>query len=77
MYSVFIIQQLKPASLETDPFDRPRPNYPPSVFVEGDTELFKFYEIDRILNKRTIRKGRGIATEYLLKWKEYGLEYDR
>lgn len=77
MHPVFTIQQLEPAPLETDPFDRPRPDHPPSVFVEGDTELFKSYEIDRILNKRTVRKGRGIATEYLLKWKGYGPEYDR
>lgn len=67
IYSVFTIAQLEPAPLSLDPFDRSRPNHPPSVFVKGDTEFFKSYEIDRILNKRTMRKGRGMTTEYLIK----------
>lgn len=77
VYPVFTIAQLKPAPLSPDPFDRPRPDHPPLVFVEGDTESSKSYFIDRILNKRTIRKGQGMATEYLIKWKGYGPEYDR
>ena len=54
----------------------PRPDEPPSVFVEGDTPEFRFYELDRILNKRIVRKGRGFATEYLIKWKGYGPQHD-
>ena len=34
-------------------------------------------EIERLLNKRVIRKGRGLATEYLVRWKEYGPEFNQ
>ena len=34
-------------------------------------------EIERLFNKRIIKKGRGLATEYLVRWKEYGSEYDQ
>ena len=45
--------------------------------MENNTKALKFYEIDRILNKRTIRKGRDMIIKYLIKWKEYKFEYDR
>ena len=35
------------------------------------------FEIKRILNKRIIKKGYGEATEYFVRWKGYGPEYDR
>ena len=63
--------------LETNPFSRLRPNYPNSVFVEGDTPTLKSYEIERLLNKRIFPKGRSIATEYLVKWKGYGPIYNK
>ena len=28
-------------------------------------------------NKRVVKKGKGLATEYLVKWKGYGPEFDR
>lgn len=76
VHPVFTIAQLEPAP-GVDPFDRPRPDHPSSVFVEGDTDTLKSYVIDRLLNKRIIPKGRGFATEYLVKWKGYGPEHDR
>lgn len=33
--------------------------------------------VDRLLNKRVVKKGKGLATEYLVKWKGYGPEFDR
>ena len=33
--------------------------------------------MERLLNKRIIRKGRGLAIEYLLRWKGYRPEFDR
>ena len=78
IYPVFSIAQLEPSPPpDADPFDRPRPDHPPSVFVEGDTDTVKSYEVERLLNKRAMRKGRGVATEYLVRWKGYGPAYDR
>ena len=79
VHPIFSVAQLEPCpDPKDDPYDRPapRPDEPPSVFVEGDTPDLKSYELDRILNKRTVPKGRGFATEYLLKWKGYGPQYD-
>ena len=81
IYPIFSIAQLEPClDSKDDPYELerpvPRPDESPLVFVEGDTPTEKFYELDWILNKRVIRKGRGFATEYLIKWKGYGPEYD-
>lgn len=59
-----------------DLYRRERPEEPPSVYVEGDTEDFKSYEIEKLLNKRIVRKGRGFSTEYLVEWKGYGAQFD-
>lgn len=77
VHPVFTIAQLEPAPApSSDPFNRPVPEQPPSIFVEGDTDEFKSFEVERLLNKRIIKKGRGMATEYLVRWKGYGPEYD-
>ena len=78
IHPVFSVAQLEPApDPAKDPFQRLRPQHPPSVFVEGDTDRHKSFEIDRFLNKRTIRKGRGLAVEYLVCLTGYGPEWDR
>lgn len=48
-------------------FDHLKFNYFLLIFIENDIKFFKFYEIDRILNKRIIRKKREIITKYLIK----------
>lgn len=45
--------------------------------MKGNIDKHKFFEIDRLLNKRTIRKGRGLVIEYLVYWTGYGPEWDR
>ena len=53
------------------------PQQPSSVFVEGDTNRQKSFEIDRLLNRRTVKKGKGLAIKYLVRWTGYGPEWDR
>ncbi len=78
IHLVFCVAQLEPAlSPAEDFFQRPRPQHPPSVFVEGDTDHNKSFEIEHLLNKRTVKKGRGLAIEYLVRWIGYGPEWDR
>lgn len=78
IHPVFTVAQLEPVpDPALDPFKRPRLDYLPSVFIKGDTDNSKSYEIERLLNKRILRKGRGFAIEYLVKWKGYGPEQDR
>lgn len=78
IHPVFSIAQLEPAPAPAqDPFHRPRPDMPPAVFVDGETDTLKSFEIERLLNKQTVKKGRGHATEYLIRWAGYGPEWDR
>ena len=78
IHPVFSVTQLEPApSPSEDPFHRPRPQQPPSVFVEGDTDKAKFFEIDCLFNKRTVKKNNGLAIEYLVCWTGYGPEWDK
>ena len=70
---MFTIAQLEPAPAPSDnPYQHPRPTHPQAVSADGQK-----YNIKRLLNKRVVRKERGIATEYLLRWKGYGPEFNR
>ena len=78
IHPVFSVAQLEPApALSEDPFHRPRPQQPPFVFVEGDTDRQKSFEVDRLLNRRTVKKSKGLAIKYLVRWTGYGPEWDR
>ena len=78
IHPVFLVAQLELAPKPSnDPFRRPHPHYPPSVFVDGDTDNLKSFEIDHLLNKRTIKRGKGLTVEYLICWTGYGPEWGR
>ena len=79
IHPVFTIAQLEPSPPPSeDPYRRPRPDHPDSVQVEGDTEEYKSWELDRLLSKRIIPIGRArtMVTQYLARWKGYGPEHD-
>ena len=40
--------------------------------IDGELE----FEVDRILNHRTRKRGRKQVTEYLIRWKGYDAEHD-
>ena len=75
IHLVFTIAQLEPCpSPSTDPFKQPYPEQPNSIFVEGDTEQIKSYEVEKLIAHRdTKRRGK----KYLLCWKGYGPEFDK
>lgn len=78
IHTVFLVTQLEPAPKPSNnPFRRPRPHHLPAVFFDGDTDSFKSFVIDRLLNKRTIKRGKGLTIEYLVRWTGYGPEWDR
>ena len=74
IHPVISVVHLEPAENDDDPFQRARPTRNPPVFVEGDTDEFKSYEIERIMAKRVTRNG---TTQYLVRWKGYGPEDDQ
>ncbi len=78
IHPVFSVALLEPAPSPTeDPFSCPYPTHPPPVFVDGDTDSVKFFKVEHLLNKRTIRRGHDNSVEYLVRWKGYGPEWDR
>lgn len=78
IYPVFSVVQLEPASPPTsDPFNRPHPTNPPPVFVDDDTNTLKSFEVERLPNKQTIRRERGLSVEYLVCLLGYGPDWDR
>ena len=78
MHPVFLMAQLEPAPSPTnDPFHCPRSHMLSAMFLDNDTDATKCFEVDRLLNKQTVKKGRGRAVEYLICWTGYGPEWDR
>lgn len=67
IHLVFSIAQLELAlSLAKDPFGRLFPSNPLFVFVKGNTNKMKSFEIKKLLDKRQIKKRIGQAIKYLV-----------
>ena len=74
IHSVLSVAQLKSVSSSmNDFFNRSRSNQSDSVFVEEDTNQVKSWKIERLINKRQIKRR---DDEYLVKWKDWDSQYD-
>ena len=70
VHPVFTIAMLEPAPIPgSDPFGRPTPEQPDAVYVEGDTEAQKSWEVERIVGKQ--------GNRYLVRWKGWGPAHDQ
>ncbi len=68
IHPVFSVAQLQPAFSPTeDLFSRLYPTHPIPVFINGDTDLVKSFQVERLLNRKTIRQGRGNLVKYLVR----------
>ena len=74
VHPVISVAHLEPA--KDDAFNRPQPDHPEPIYVDGDTENMKSFEVEAVLNKRERRRGRKVITEYLIRWVGYGPDYD-
>lgn len=77
IHSVFSIAQLKTYSFKKDSFDHSLSNHSDSVFVENNTSEYKFYVMQRLLNKRVQRREQEKFTKYLVRWEEYKSKHDQ
>ena len=71
IHNVVSVRQLVPYPGD-DPFGRRSPA-PGPIWVEGDDDEWKSYEIERLVQKRKTKTG---AIEYLVRWKGYGPQDD-
>jgi len=75
IHPVISVVHLEPSPAPgSDPYNRPVPtnDTAPVVGPEGEPE----WEIEAIVSKRTSKRGRRKKTEYLVRWKGYGPEWD-
>ena len=78
IHPVISIMQLEPAPKDADPYNRPRPDHPDAVEVEGtpNTSWEKSYEVEKLVKRRDRKYGRTKVVEYLVRWLGYGPEFD-
>ena len=69
VHPVISIAMLEPTPSGEDPFDRPVPEQPDSVYVEGDTDTNRSWEVERIMDKQ--------GDKYLVRWKGYSSQDDQ
>jgi hypothetical protein len=68
IHNVFHSSQLKPYYVDDGQYiARPRISRPPPEIIDGE----EMWEVERILDHRTRRVGRGTVVEYLVKWLGY------
>ena len=78
LHSIFTIVQLKFCStFDSDFYHRFRSNQFDFVFVKNDIETYKFFEFDKLFNKRVIKKNKNVTTQYLARWKNYDSQFDK
>lgn len=67
LHPIFLVAQLEPTSFPTnDPFHRSYFYILPTEFVNGDTDATTSFEIEHLLNKQMVKKGKGRTMEYLV-----------
>jgi hypothetical protein len=72
MHSIFSIVQLESASDSAQNFYNRFKSIHSSSVIDSQE-----YEIERLLNKRIIKRELDFFTEYLVRWQNYESEYDR
>ncbi len=73
IHSIFSIAQLESAfDLAINFYERSRLMHSSSI-----SDFKNEYEIERLLNKRTIKREQEYFTEYLMRWLSYDSEFDR
>ena len=58
-------------------YQRRRSNYSDVVEIENNIEKFRFYEIEKLMIKRFRKYRNTQMTQYLIRWINYDLEYDK
>lgn len=75
IYLVFLVAQLESTPEPfNDSFWRFYSHYLPTLFDDNDNDSLKSFEIYCLLNKKTMKRSKGLTVEYLVCWTGYDLE---
>ena len=61
---------------ETDSYDRSLSDHFDAIEMKDDTSRWRFYEVERIMNKRFRKYDNLKVAQYLFKWKDWRPEWD-
>ena len=76
IHSVVSIAQLESTSVEADFYERSRFHYFDFIEIEDDTNQYKSYEIEKLVDKRIRRYNKILVTQYLVRWIDYESKFD-
>ena len=69
IWPVISVIYLDPAPREEDPFERTAPPPPPVVKAADDPEAE--WEVEAVVKKRFLKRGRSTKVQYLVRWKGF------
>ena len=70
------IAQLESTFVDVDFYNRFRFHYFDFIEIEDDTNQYKFYEIEKLVDKRIKKYNKIFVTQYLVRWTDYESKYD-
>ena len=78
IHSVISVTQLESVLADEDSYKRKRSNYSNEVKVEDILNIswMKFYEVEKLVDRRIRKYDQITIKQYLLRWKDYDLEYN-
>ena len=76
IHFVVFIAQLESTFVDVDFYNRFRFHYFDFIEIESDTNQYKFYEIEKLVDKRIRKYNKILVIQYLVRWIGYGSEYD-
>ena len=76
MYPVVSVAQLEPLFSGENLYDRPKFNHPTVIEIKNDVLTYQSYEIEKLVDKRTLKYNETKMVQYLIKCFSYGPEYN-
>lgn len=66
VHPIFTVAMLEPAPPGPEPYERPIPEQPDSVHIEGDTDEYKSWEIEEVDKQEDCSQGRWVFLDNTL-----------
>ena len=76
IHSIVFVIQLK-LFFKTNSYDRSLPDHFDAIKMKDDTSRWRFYEVEKIVNKRFRKYDNSKIAQYLLKWKDWKSKWNK